>query len=627
MKINKISITNYRSIKKVQIIENIWDSLILTWINNSWKSVFLNAIAVFLWEKTITENDFHKLTDEIKIIVYFDWIEDDFLKGFCVFKETSSRTTTLKRSKPFLTYSKNEIKNKDDLESEEQIIFLENQWLEKFKSENTIVDWNITIELILSKNDLKKRDYVWKNKIEQILPKPIFIDDERKFENEEYWWNWSITKKFFEWLDLNDFDDPPYDIETVKEKKWEDLSIYELEKLLKLKWWDITEKMQNAISDNFWNFYNSSYKVKIEPNASIAHKNFSLETKIIDPIIWETSLSNVWAWLRALYLLSLLKAYNDFNMNINLIFLIEEPELYLHPWLQKEMANILNNISKNQQVFFTTHSPILLKNFDLLSIKEIKKEHSNSIICNANFNNIISNLWFSLFDIIKYKYLIFVEWRDDYFVLQKIINKFYSDKKDEIEIITSNWCWNLSFYASLKFLWLTNNWDIKYFILRDRDNKTDEVLKYEFNKSLEDKDLKPSFITVLWEKFKILDRYSIENFFLIEEKISLIKNDFVLNDFIDSFDIFETNSKESLKKWNETQFSEEISLLKNNFISKSKEIRWHNIFNWLIYYINWNDKRYVYDKNKRNEFIDKYINNSDIEDFWILKEYLDELLN
>jgi predicted ATP-dependent endonuclease of OLD family len=56
------------------------------------------------------------------------------------------------------------------------------------------------------------------------------------------------------------------------------------------------------------------------------------------------------------------------------------------------MASILNNISKNQQVFFTTHSPILLKNVDLLSIKEIKKEHSSSIISNANFNDIISNL-------------------------------------------------------------------------------------------------------------------------------------------------------------------------------------------------------------------------------------------
>jgi hypothetical protein len=62
--------------------------------------------------------------------------------------------------------------------------------------------------------------------------------------------------------------------------------------------------MQNKISDNFWKFYNSNYKVKIEPDSSIAHKNFSLETKIIDPIIWETSLSNVWAWLRSLYLLS-----------------------------------------------------------------------------------------------------------------------------------------------------------------------------------------------------------------------------------------------------------------------------------------------------------------------------------
>ncbi len=60
MKISEIKIKNFRSIKDELIIDNIRNTLVLTGENNSWKSSIMNAIAVFLWEKTIQEQDFHK---------------------------------------------------------------------------------------------------------------------------------------------------------------------------------------------------------------------------------------------------------------------------------------------------------------------------------------------------------------------------------------------------------------------------------------------------------------------------------------------------------------------------------------------------------------------------------------
>ncbi|MFN8314747.1 MAG: AAA family ATPase [Cyclobacteriaceae bacterium] len=48
-----------------------------------------------------------------------------------------------------------------------------------------------------------------------------------------------------------------------------------------------------------------------------------------------------------------------------LLILIDEPELHLHPRLQKQLADYLWQISSRKdghQVFVTTHSPIFFKN-------------------------------------------------------------------------------------------------------------------------------------------------------------------------------------------------------------------------------------------------------------------------
>jgi ABC-type multidrug transport system ATPase subunit len=44
-----------------------------------------------------------------------------------------------------------------------------------------------------------------------------------------------------------------------------------------------------------------------------------------------------------------------------LIILIDEPELHLHPALQEKFVEFLLEISKDAQVFLATHSPLLIK--------------------------------------------------------------------------------------------------------------------------------------------------------------------------------------------------------------------------------------------------------------------------
>lgn len=45
------------------------------------------------------------------------------------------------------------------------------------------------------------------------------------------------------------------------------------------------------------------------------------------------------------------------------IIMVEEPEMFLHPQLQKTASEILYRLAQKNQVIFTTHSPHLLANF------------------------------------------------------------------------------------------------------------------------------------------------------------------------------------------------------------------------------------------------------------------------
>ncbi|WP_423494521.1 ATP-dependent nuclease [Microbacterium esteraromaticum] len=47
------------------------------------------------------------------------------------------------------------------------------------------------------------------------------------------------------------------------------------------------------------------------------------------------------------------------------VFVIEEPEAFLHPQTQRAMAQILRDISKDAQLLVTTHSPVLVDSFSV----------------------------------------------------------------------------------------------------------------------------------------------------------------------------------------------------------------------------------------------------------------------
>lgn len=78
--------------------------------------------------------------------------------------------------------------------------------------------------------------------------------------------------------------------------------------------------------------------------------------------------------------LLLLKALSTGAKNSSLIYLIDEPELHLHPKAQEALARILLEESKDKQIIISTHSPYLFK--ELLSCSGIfilKKNNDGEI--------------------------------------------------------------------------------------------------------------------------------------------------------------------------------------------------------------------------------------------------------
>jgi hypothetical protein len=70
----------------------------------------------------------------------------------------------------------------------------------------------------------------------------------------------------------------------------------------------------------------------------------------------------------------------------NNLILIDEPGLYLHAKAQQDVLEVLEEISKNNQVVFTTHSPYLIDAKKLSRIRLITKNKSEITEIQNNFN-------------------------------------------------------------------------------------------------------------------------------------------------------------------------------------------------------------------------------------------------
>ena len=241
--------------------------------------------------------------------------------------------------------------------------------------------------------------------------------------------------------------------------------------------------------------------------------------------------------MRSIYMLSLLEAYEEEGVKNTDIIMVEDPEIFLHPKLQKVSGDILYRLSKKNQVIFSTHSPNLLSNFSSRQIRQVflDKDGISEVREKTDISAVLDDLGYSANDLMNVNFVFIVEGKQDKSRLPLLIRKYYSETYDSegnlsrIAIITTNSCTNIKTYANLKYM---NQIYIKdnFLMIRDGDGRNSEELRsqlcnYYAQRNEEDIDRLPR---VTEKNVLILRYYSFENYFLdpkVMVKIGILESE------------------------------------------------------------------------------------------------------
>ena len=241
--------------------------------------------------------------------------------------------------------------------------------------------------------------------------------------------------------------------------------------------------------------------------------------------------------MRSIYMLSLLETCEeDRDWNSDII-IVEDPEIFLHPKMQRVSGDILYRLSKSGQVIFSTHSPNLISNFNSRQIRQMDQgEDGYSMVYEkTDVSALLDDLGYSANDLMNVNFVFIVEGKQDKTRLPLLLKKYYSEIYDQdgelvrVAIITTNSCTNIKAYANLKYMnqiYLRDN----FLMIRDGDGKDREELRHQLCKYYEDRNLEDidRLPRVTEKNVLILKYYSFENYFLnpkIMVQLGIIKSE------------------------------------------------------------------------------------------------------
>lgn len=572
MKINTLHIKNFKSIEEITITD-IENTLILVGKNNTGKSSILGAIRAMSSQYEISPFDYNQKNKSIEIEMSLALTDEDL----------SSLHQQGKVSK---------IRKYD-------------KWYEdlckKIPSYN-----NHTVFIgmkIHTDGSRKYHDGIQKSNpyIEALIPSLYIVDDRRSFS--------LLNNAFLDFQNFRDFDDiknnaclfdnarPCNDcfecIPVIYKKTPESLTLFESMLLLKNKLYSSNiKKYEDDINKYFQKSYGEQYAIQYKFNFDLSGllkidtiaRNLDNDNQVP---IHEASTS-----MKSLYILSLFQAYLDVESKVSNIILVDQPELHLHPELQKITSEILYKLSKKNQVVFSTHSPIMLFNFSAKQIKQVvlNEDHHTTIKENTNLDIILEDLGYNANDLMNVNFVFIVEGKDDRSRLPLLLDQYYSEMRDNdgnlnrIAIIPTNSCTNIKTYANLKYINQTYLKD-NFLMIRDSDGKnpnvlTEQLCSYYYRRMHED-DAKIPRITP--KNVLILKYYSFENYFLdpsIMKQLGIIESEEAF--YITLFSKYQQYlwSLKSAKNMFEKTGIKISTLqdLKNNIETIKVYLRGHNLF-------------------------------------------------
>ncbi len=517
MKISYLHIRNFKSIKDIEL-DNIDDALILVGKNNSGKSTVLDAVRAVAGDYTVTPSDFHEGTGNIVIAVKLEIDGNDL-------KYLHDRGIVSQYKHYNLWYK---------------------DFCEKMPSYK---DGILSFEYVYRRDKaVRYRDGIKKNNpyIKMVMPKIYYVDHTRNKSNIQEDLNMLYGNGAIEELNTNRciFDATKHCnqcfscIGYIDRKKPGELTLIETARLMQHKLFSINlNTLADKLNKNFAKNGAKSESVRYEINFD-AEKMLTVNTIVSNSVRGvEGDIQSLGEGLKSIYILSLLETYVETKNIAPYIIIIEEPEIYLHPQLQKVAGEIMYHLSKKNQVMFSTHAPVMLFNFTSRQIRQIVSDREQGTVVNpvTDIDDILDDLGYTANDLLNVSFVFIVEGKQDRNRLPLLLEKYYSEITDEnghlqrVAIIATNSCTNIKTHANLKYI---NSLYLKdsFLMIRDSDGKDPAKLKaqlcgYYQNREKEDAGTLPR---VTEKNVLILKYYSFENYFLdpkVMAQIGVVKSE------------------------------------------------------------------------------------------------------
>ncbi|MFA6917531.1 MAG: AAA family ATPase [Candidatus Gracilibacteria bacterium] len=436
MIIQNITIQNYRGIRdKQEIPLSNFSSIVGK--NDSGKSIILHAIASFLDPKSyqIVESDFHdsskaiviecRMFDEELRPVLEQKLKSKFKKeeGLEEFLADIIFDNTILIKKEYSTVGKACSATKVSMKDfdNEKLSNLYERTDEELSALLTEFSISVPVSGTGRNSKLEKIKFIKKYCLDNSIPsKNVWIEDDYKMNEilpevelfvSDYGLEADTKFKTNSVAEIQDF--------FKEETKDESSRLSVLEKDIKSKMCLEAENIKKYMLD-----YTSSLKqVVISPTVIWPKVIDSVDVSFqFDGDSKPIQMSHKGAGYRRLFMVARFRYLAEKNKGQNIVYLIEEPETFLHPSAQSDLLSSFEDLSGENQIIITTHSPVfagstnyeavVLCRKDGQSIYETVAKDGNK---NAFINKIVEELGikphYNLVD--KFEKILFVESKND----------------------------------------------------------------------------------------------------------------------------------------------------------------------------------------------------------------------
>ena len=516
MQFTRIHIKNFKSVRNMEI-SDIENTLILVGKNNTGKTSVLDAIRVVTGDLCVREEDFNEAKQNIEIEVSLEITKEDLA--------LLHKAGIVSRYKRYDVWERDVCKKLPSFQG-------------GILTFTYIVNWQQKVRY----SDGVKKDNPC---IRGILPKLHYIDTGRGLKDFQNALLFSGDNLLMNQMRSGSclFDGAKecrhcfQCIGLINQKKPEDLNAAETKKLLEYKLFQLNMgDLVEQINDNFHK--NGGYEEILYELRCNVDELFHMDVSAYNRERGQfTPVDKMSKGMKSIYMLSLLETYIQDENRIPSIVMVEYPELFLHPQLQKVSSEILYRLSKKNQVIFNTHSPQLLMNFTSGQIRQVVLDNDDYSVIRekADIGMILDDLGYTAGDVLNVDFVFIVEGKQDKSRLPLLLQKYYGETYDErgnlsrISIITTNSCTNIKTYANLKYM---NQVYLKdqFLMIRDGDGRdpeelADSLCRYYGEQNHFDADKLPR---VRRSNVLILKYYSFENYFLnpkIMARLGVVKSE------------------------------------------------------------------------------------------------------